>query len=60
MGDRRPTRGLNPRVRIAVGVRPSRLEQDEELARLLENGDISIETIERIVELIAAMPGNHK
>jgi hypothetical protein len=45
---------------MAVGVRPSRLEQDDELARLLEIGDISIETIERIAELIADMPGNRK
>jgi hypothetical protein len=60
MGDRRETRGLNPRVRIAVGVRPSKTERDEELTRLVERGDISIETIEHIVELIADMPGNRK
>jgi hypothetical protein len=52
MGDRRPTRGLNPRVRVAVGAGPSQRERDDALARVLESGDITIETIERIAELI--------
>ena len=52
MGDRRATRGLNPRVRVAVGAGPSQRERDDALARLLQSGDISIETIERIAELI--------
>jgi hypothetical protein len=52
MADRRPTRGVNPRVRVAVGAGPPRRERDGELARLLAIGDISIETIERIAELV--------
>ena len=34
---------------------PSHRERDDELARLADNGDISMETIERIAELIANM-----
>jgi hypothetical protein len=34
--------------------------ESSQLARLLEIGDISIEMIERIAELIADMPGNRK
>ena len=52
MGDRRPTRGLNPRVRKAVGVRRERPERDDELAQLMESGDFSPETMERVAELL--------
>jgi hypothetical protein len=55
MGDRRSTRGLNPRVRVAVAAGRSQRERDDALARLLESGDISIETIKRIAELIGNM-----
>jgi hypothetical protein len=43
-------------VRVAVGAGSPRRERDDELARPLESGDISIETIERIAELVENMP----
>jgi hypothetical protein len=52
MGDRRPTRGLNPRVREAVGVQRRPQWDNTELIRLLESGEVSPETMERIAELL--------
>ena len=52
MGDRRPTRGLNHRVREAVGAREHPRWDNSELIRLMESGDISPETVERMAELL--------
>lgn len=52
MGDRRPTRGLNPRVREAVGAHGPAQWDNGELIRLMESGDISRETTERIAQLL--------
>ena len=39
MADRRPTRGLNPRVRERVGRPPERPQPGDELRRLPDSGD---------------------
>jgi hypothetical protein len=48
MADRRPTRGLNPRVRERVGCPPERPQPGDELRRLLESGDH--EAMEQVTE----------
>jgi hypothetical protein len=53
VGDRRETRGTNWRVREAVGVRQPRPQhQDQELVQLLESGDFSQDTIQRLAEAL--------
>jgi hypothetical protein len=52
MGDRRETRGINWRVREAVGVRTPREHQRSELAELLDRADPS--DFDRIYELLRA------
>jgi len=49
MGDRRPYRRLSLRVREPIRDRPQR---DDELVRLMESGDFSPATMERIAELL--------
>jgi hypothetical protein len=51
--DRRPTRGLNNRVREPIGRhRPDRLQDDNQRARPIESADVSPETMERLAELL--------
>ena len=54
MGDRRPTKGLNQRVREPV----HRTERDDELSRLMMSGDYSPETMERIATLLGQFPAS--
>ena len=49
MNDPRPTRGLNPRVREAVGARRPAQRDNGEPIRM---GDVSPETVKRIAELL--------
>jgi hypothetical protein len=49
---RRPTRGLNNRVREAVGARGPAQWDNSELIELMESGDVSPETMERMAQLL--------
>jgi hypothetical protein len=54
LGDRRETRGLNPRVRVAVRALRRKSEIPKaELVRLVESVDLSRRTIERLTTLFA-------
>ena len=50
MADRRPTRGLNPRVRERVGCPPERPHPGDELRRLLDSGDLGRDAMEQVTE----------
>ena len=52
MGERRPTRGPNSRVREATH---SRRAHDAELERLIKRGDFGPKTMKRISELLRQM-----
>jgi hypothetical protein len=50
MGDRRPTRGLNNRVRERLAY-----DRDAEFMRLIESRDYSAGTMERLAELLGRL-----
>jgi hypothetical protein len=65
MGDRRHHRRLGLRVREPLGRRRDRPQRDGELARLIESGDFSPATMERMAEVLGQNgplwpPGNER